>query len=176
MKKGLYAIALASVFLLGFSASRILEEAALDNERVTQVGIVVDDIEEATKAWAAFLGRTEVPQIMVAEGHDSRPTHFRGSSSDARAKLAFFQLENLTIELIEPLEGPSTWKEFLEEHGPGIHHIAFEVDQMENSVAAFSTLGISEVQYGGWGTGEYAYMDAEGSLALIIELLEHYTD
>ena len=34
--------------------------------------------------------------------------------------------------------------------------------------------GIKEIQHGGWGTGEYAYMDGAGSLELIIELLEHY--
>ena len=174
MKKLSYLIAAASIFFLGFSTSRHLDKSLIRDTKMTQVGIIVEDIEAASLAWANFLGLADPPMVSVAAGHESRPTALRGQASDARAKLAFFQLENITVELIEPLEGPSTWAEFLEEHGPGIHHIAFNVDDMEQSVALFEKAGIDEIQHGGWGTGEYAYMDASGSLELIIELLEHY--
>lgn len=174
MKTSLMVIIAASIFLLGFSTARTLDKSLIENKEMTQVGIIVDDIEQASQAWANFLGLEEVPGVSVAKGHESRPTTFRGNPSNSSAKLAFFQLPNLTIELIEPLEGPSTWREFLEEHGPGIHHIAFNVDNMKQSVKLFEDAGIKEVQHGGWGTGEYAYMDGAGSLELIIELLEHY--
>jgi len=176
MKTSLYVLIVVSLFLLGFSTAKILDGSLIDNQKMTQVGIVVDDIEKAAEAWSDFLGLDEVPGISVAEGHKSRPTAYRGEAINATAKLAFFQLENITIELIEPLEGPSTWEEFLKEHGPGIHHIAFNVDNMKRSVQLFGEAGIQEVQHGGWGSGEYAYMDASGSLELIIELLEHYKD
>ena len=174
MKTSMYIILAASIFLLGFSIAKTTEGSMIENKEMTQVGIIVEDIEKATEAWAAFLGMEEVPGISVAEGHESRPTVFRGDPSNASAKLSFFQLDNITIELIEPLEGNSTWREFLEEHGPGIHHIAFNVDNMKHSVKLFEAAGIREIQHGGWGTGEYAYMDGSGSLELIIELLEHY--
>jgi hypothetical protein len=41
---------------------------------------------------------------------------FRGSPSQGRAKLAFFNLNNIVLEIIEPIGGPSTWSEFLEKH------------------------------------------------------------
>lgn len=176
MKTIVYAVIAAAIFLMGFSIARKTDGSVLENKKMTQVGLIVDDIEEAAKAWSEFLGKDEVPRINVAEGHESRPTVFRGDPSNAKARLAFFQLENITIELIEPLEGPSTWREFLEEHGPGIHHVAFNVDKMEHSVQLYGEAGIHEVQHGGWGTGEYAYMDATSSLGLIIELLENYKD
>lgn len=176
MKTSFYLLMAASIFLLGFSVAKKSDASFIKDKKMTQVGIIVADIEKAAEAWTNFLGLDEVPGISVAEGHESRPTVFRGNPSDATARLAFFQLDNMTIELIEPLEGKSTWREFLEEHGPGIHHIAFNVDNMEHSVQLFGTAGIKEVQHGGWGTGEYAYMDASGSLELIIELLEHYKD
>lgn len=174
MKTSIYILVAASIFLLGFTVAKKTGGSLVDNQKMTQVGIIVDDIEKASEAWSNFLGLEELPKINVAEGHESRPTVYRGNPSDATAKLAFFQLDNMTIELIEPLEGKSTWREFLEENGPGIHHIAFNVENMKRSVKLFGEVGIKEVQHGGWGSGEYAYMDASGSLELIIELLENY--
>jgi methylmalonyl-CoA/ethylmalonyl-CoA epimerase len=167
---------MAPGILLGFSMGIKHRDAMIKNQKMTQVGVVVRDIEKASKAWAAFLGMEEVPEWMIASGHESRPTHFKGNPSGATAKLAFFQLENITVELIEPLEGPSTWHDFLETHGPGIHHIAFEVDNMKHTVPMMEAAGIKEEQHGGWGTGEYAYMNGSGSIELIVELLEHYKD
>ena len=174
MKTGMYILVAASIFLLGFSVAKKTDGSLIANKKMTQVGIVVEDIEKAAEAWARFLGMDEVPATSIAAGHESRPTVFRGKPSTATAKLAFFQLENISIELIEPMEGPSTWREFLEDHGPGIHHVAFNVDHMKHAVQLFGEAGIPEVQHGGWGTGEYAYLDGSGSLELIIELLEHY--
>ena len=174
MKPFGYVLVIASIFILGFSTGKKADRSLIEDKKMTQVGVVVEDIEQASRAWSNFLGIEKVPSINIAAGHDSRPTEFRGDPRNATAKLAFFQLDNITIELIEPLEGPSTWSEFLEEHGPGIHHIAFNVEKMSHSVPLFEQNGIREVQHGGWGTGEYAYMDGLDSLGLIIELLEHY--
>ncbi len=174
MKTSHYLIIASSIFLLGFTTAKISDGSLIKDKKMTHIGIIVDDIEKASEAWTNFLGIDEAPQITVAEGHESRPTVYRGNPSNATARLAFFQLDNIKIELIEPLKGPSTWREFLEENGPGIHHVAFNVDEMEHSVQLFKEIGIDEVQHGGWGTGEYAYMDASGSLELIVELLEDY--
>ena len=70
--------------------------------------------------------------------------------------------------------GPSTWQEFLDTKGEGIHHIAFNIKGMKSYIKAFEENGIPMVQHGGWDTGEYSYMDGSNNLALIIELLEHY--
>lgn len=176
MKKLFVIIIAASFFLLGLTIKKTSEKGLIQEKKMTQVGIIVEDIESAAEAWAAFLGMEEAPAISVASGHDSRPTAYRGKATDATAKLAFFQLDNITIELIEPDGKPSTWQEFLDENGPGIHHIAFQVDEMAPAVKNFEKHGIPEVQHGGWGTGEYAYMDGNTDLALIIELLDNYND
>ena len=169
-------LVIASIFLLGFSTGKKTSNSLIEDKKMTQVGIIVEDIEIAARAWSNFLGIEGEPNIIIAAGHESRPTNFRGDPSNATARLAFFQLDNITVELIEPLEGPSTWSEYLEEHGPGIHHIAFNVGKMKHTVPLLEKNGITEVQHGGWGTGEYAYMDALDSLGLIIELLENYQE
>lgn len=176
MKKSFIIIVAACFFMLGLSIQKPLEKGLVQEKKMTQVGIIVEDIESAAEAWSAFLGMEEAPPISVASGHASRPTAYRGKPTDATAKLAFFRLNNITIELIEPDGKPSTWQEFLDENGPGIHHIAFQVDEMAPVVKNFEKHGIPEVQHGGWGTGEYAYMDGRTDLALIIELLDNYND
>ncbi len=160
--------------IMGLTLDRSKPEVPVKEKRLMQVGIIVEDMEKSCRAWAAFLGIKEVPEIMVAFGHPSKPTEYKGEPSDAKARLAFFTLDNITIELIEPLGGESTWQEFLDEKGEGIHHIAFDVEDMSTSVTACREQGIPMVQCGGWGTGEYAYMDAVSVMGALIELLEHY--
>ncbi len=148
--------------------------ALISDQEMVQVGIIVKDIEKSARHWARFLGNEEMPDIFLAAESELNPTEYNGKATDASARLAFFQLDNITVELIEPVGGPSTWQEFLDTKGEGIHHIAFNIKGMKSYIKAFEENGIPMVQHGGWDTGEYSYMDGSGSLALIIELLEHY--
>jgi len=141
--------------------------------RVTQIGVVVHDIEKASQAYAEFLD-IDKPQWFLTDAVDKAHTVFKGDSTDARAKLAFFELSNITIELIEPVGGPSTWKEFLDNKGEGIHHIAFEIKDMEKKVELLTAGGLSLLQKGDYEGGHYCYMDGGSKLGLILELLENF--
>ncbi len=174
MKKTIIVIVAASFFMLGWTASQKKSEALIPKKEMVQVGIIVEDIEVAAEHWAQFLGLETIPNISTALGSQLNPTEYRGKPSSATARLAFFNLDNITIELIEPDGKPSTWQEFLETRGAGIHHIAFNVEGMDRYIQNFEAQGIPMVQHGGWDTGEYSYMDGSDNLALIIELLENY--
>jgi len=96
----------------------------------------------------------------------------RGKATDARAKLAFFQMgEQLSLELIEPIGGPSTWQEFLDTHGEGVHHIAFRVKGTDSILAQLESKGLTTVQTGDHTGGRYAYVDAMDTLKIFLELL-----
>jgi hypothetical protein len=135
--------------------------------------LVVKDIDKARVAWARVLG-VSAPEVSIAESHPSRPTRYRGNPSDAKAKLAFLDMGNLQIELIQPLGGKSTWQEFLDRNGEGIHHIAFSVKDINGVEKKFELHGMPTVQNGGWDGGAYSYIDASGDLGCILELLENY--
>ena len=111
-----------------------MEQNGLGTRRVAQIGLMVRNIEEASAAWAKLLG-CDVPKWHWTDGYDKARTEFRGKPTPARAKLAFFHLDNLDIELIEPDEQPSTWRAWLDEHGEGLHHIAFVIDGMAEESA-----------------------------------------
>ena len=140
---------------------------------VCQIGIIVRDIEKASKAWAKLL-EVKVPRHILTEPAEEAHTCLRGQSTDGRAKIALFQMENLWLELIEPVSGPSAWQEFLDTNGPGVHHIAFEVKNMDDQIAVFEGKGLSLLQRGQFPGGCYAYLDTAAELGTTVELLENY--
>ena len=60
---------------------------------------------------------------------------YHGQPADFTARMAFAELGPIELELIQPLAGESIWADFLAEHGPGLHHIRFNVPEMEPVVA-----------------------------------------
>lgn len=141
---------------------------------MTQVAIVVRDIERSADAYARLFGLPKPPIIETA-GFDEARTHYRGQPTEARAKLAFFDMGSLKLELIQPIGGPSTWQEFLDQHGEGIHHIAFHVKGMDEVLARLEANGVSTVQRGDYKGGRYAYTDGHPvGLGAVIELLEDF--
>lgn len=140
---------------------------------VTQIGLVVRDIEKTSKAYADFLG-VDVPEWSFTDTVDKAHTIFKDRLTEARAKLAFFRLKNITIELIEPVGGPSTWQEFLDENGEGIHHIAFEIKGMDEKIIQLQRKGMTLLQKGDYEGGRYSYMDSSKQLGVILELLENF--
>ncbi len=148
-------------------------EQVLTSKTVTQVAVIVRDIDKARHAWAEVLG-VPVPEAGIAEGHSSRPTRYKGDLSDAKALLAFISMDNLQIEIIQPLGGKSTWQDYLDRYGEGIHHIAFQVKDINNMEKKFALQGMPAVMNGGWDGGAYSYIDATSKLGCVLELLENY--
>ena len=72
-----------------------------------------------------------MPKIIETPGYAKAKTVVNGQPSEATAKLAFFQTGQLVIELIQPDETPSVWRDHLDKFGEGVHHIAFRVDSVD---------------------------------------------
>jgi len=139
---------------------------------VTQIGILVNDIEKAAQDYSDLLG-VEKPQIVMTATPDIAKTQYLGKATPARTKQAFFHVgPNVDIELLEPDHEPSTWRHDLDTYGEGIHHIAFVVNGMEKVVQALDRKGLKEIQKGEWKGGRYSYIDAKDTLKLTLELLE----
>jgi methylmalonyl-CoA/ethylmalonyl-CoA epimerase len=145
---------------------------SLGTTTVTQVAIIVRDIEAKARAWARILG-LPVPDVIVTDPVEVAQTEYRGQPSPARAKLAFFQLGQVSLELIEPIGGPSTWQEHLDAHGESLHHIAFQIQGMQDKLAYLDANGIPLIQRGEFKGGRYAYVDGPQTLGTVLELLEN---
>ena len=149
-----------------------MAEQELGSTIVTQVGIIVGDIEAKSRAWAEVLG-VPVPEIMITDDYERAQTEYDGKPSNARAKLAFFHLGQVDLELIEPVGEPSTWRDQLDAHGDSLHHIAFEIKGMPEKIAYLEAKGLSLIQRGEYPGGRYAYVDGNAQLGAILELLEN---
>lgn len=141
-----------------------------DFKKVTQVAMVVKDAEAKAKVFAQIFG-VDVPEGRWTEPYDTAHTTFNGEPTEARSKLVFFEMENLQIELIQPDGKPSTWQQYLDKHGEGIHHIAFFVKDMEGELTRLGEIGMNLEQRGQYTGGEYAYLNGGELLPCIFELL-----
>ena len=150
----------------------------LGTSTLAQVGFIVRDLEVSKKKWAEFLG-CPVPPSVDGGRYEVTGTTVEGQPApDANCLMAFFTVgEHIQIELIQPNGVKSTWQNFLDEHGEGIHHLAFNVKDTDGKIKALEDFaGAKVVQRGkyGSGTGEYTYLDAHGQLKCMLELLENY--
>lgn len=143
---------------------------------VAQVGFIVKDVEETKKKWAEFLG-VDVPETQPIGDYAVTGTTYKGEPApEAYCWMAFFDVgPGLQLELIQPNEKPSTWRDYLDEHGEGIHHVAFQIRDSKEQVARAEAAGLKLIQRGvyGDGSGEYNYLEAP-ELKCIVELLESY--
>lgn len=145
-------------------------EGVLGTRRVAQIGFVVRDAAAKAATWAALFG-VPMPEIRTTDDPALAGTRFQGAPTEGGAKLAFFKLENIEIELIEPVGGPSTWQHHLDTYGEGVHHLGFWVEEMEKRVADCVAAGAPLEQSGGWDGGCYRYLDGRQAFGTVLELL-----
>lgn len=149
-----------------------MDKSILGTQIVTQIGIIVKDIDKVSQSYADFFGM-EKPKWFWTDTAEIAQTEYNGETSEARSKLAFIDAGQLQIELIEPDHNPSTWREFLDEKGEGVHHIALGIKGMNQKIELLKGKNMSLIQKGEYTGGRYAYMDTFDELKVLIELLEN---
>ena len=143
---------------------------------VDQIGIVVRDLHEMVAALEQILGIKGF-RVMEwpVEGIDPQST-YHGKPGNFRLQLAFGTIGKTQIEIIQPLEGQNIYSDFLEEHGPGLHHFRLTVPDFEERVESLESSGIEKIASGtGVHVGsEWAYFDTSNLLqGVIVELRKH---
>lgn len=140
-------------------------------KKLSQVAIVVRDIEAARKRYADFLGVPE-PEIIITEPGSNVNLKYRGHASNDAAKLAFFDLGGVALELIEPIGNDSAWAEGLDEKGERVHHLAFWTEDMKAAKDHLDEHGAPMIMRGDMGEGQYAYFDGIDNFGCFFEILE----
>jgi hypothetical protein len=145
----------------------------LRNPQIDQVGMVVPDAVSAAEKLDRILGIGPFRVVeWPVEGVDSEAT-YRGQPGRFRIRVAFAQVGPMQLELVEPLEGDSIWSEFLQQRGPGLHHVRLSVHDFESVVAGLEAAGLEKVCSGtGFHVGtRWAYFDTTHLLnGLVVEI------
>lgn len=146
----------------------------LQDTRLAQIGFIVKDIEKTKKEFARFFGVPEPPTVNSGEYAVTKAEYRGQPAPQAQCKMCFFYFGDLQMELIEPNAAPSAWREHLEQHGEGLHHLAFNVKGMKMNIERCEEWGMKLLQRGEYrrGDGRYAFLDAGDSLKMVVELLE----
>ena len=146
---------------------------ALAGRKIDQVCFVVEDLEKAIETWSPIYdGEWRVYTYTPENVHNLL---YRGKPGTFRLRLALAG-SSPQIELIQPLEGPSIYHDWIDVHGYGLHHFGFFVPDVAESIREFEAAGIPNIQsgngYGLDGDGGFAYFDLEGTHQLVLEAIE----
>ena len=128
-------------------------------KRVNHLGIIVNDLDGAVQSFTEHLGL----ELDHVEQY--------GDELD----IAFLPCGETLVELIKPRTNRGSNAEYLEEHGPGIQHVAFEVDDLDAALAELSGHGVEPLSDGplpGAGGMRIAFLDPRAFGGILVELCE----
>ncbi len=129
--------------------------------KVDHIGIAVNDVEQVARFYSEALGiEVSEPEYMEAEG----------------VKIVFLPKNSGLIELLEPVSETSAIKKFLENRGEGMHHVCFEVEDIEatmRQVSAFGAQLVDEQPRIGRDGNRLAFVHPKSAHGVLIELLEN---
>lgn len=144
---------------------------------VVQFAWVTDDLDATEQALRATVGAgtwTRMPGIHFGP----ETCVLRGEPADFTADVSLAYVGDLQLEVIRPAGGASIYAEYLAEHGPGLHHVCCEVDDMDAALARAAEDGLDVVQAGSMAGGlmRFAYLDVAAAGAGLVELAEISSD
>lgn len=140
--------------------------------KILQIGLVVRDLDAAMrKQWEIFgIGPWSV---YTMNEENMRDTKIRGKPCTFSMKVALAMLDDMQIELIQPLDEDGIYTEFLREHGEGMHHAACAVADFQRTIARLAQEGVQVLMEGVTEDGlGFAYLDTRNSLACITEIYD----
>jgi methylmalonyl-CoA/ethylmalonyl-CoA epimerase len=128
--------------------------------KIEHLGIAVNSIEQGKSFWSDVLG-----------------LEFEGSETVAEQKVttAFFPVGESEVELLESTAPDGPVAKFLEKKGEGIHHVAFQVENLEEALAELKEKGIrliDEKPRKGAGGKKIAFLHPKATSGVLVELCE----
>jgi len=142
---------------------------------VAQIGILVKDLDQSVKFYWELFGIG--PWNFYTYGKPLvKEMTYMGEATTYHMRLALANMGTMRIELIELGEGPTIYKDFVQEHGFGAQHVGVLVDDMHTALQQAELAGFKMIQDGSGfgldGDGHFAYLDTQDKIGVTIELIE----
>jgi len=129
-------------------------------KKISHIAVVVPELEGAMSFWVEALG------LSLAHVEHAR---------DQGVDVAFLPAGESDIELLEPVDPESGVARYLQKRGPGMHHICFEVEDINATLARLKAADvplINEEPTIGTGGKKIAFIHPKGTGGVLIELYE----
>ena len=129
-------------------------------KKIDHIGIAVHSIDKTRGFYEQALG-------LHCEGIEEVPSQ--------KVRTAFFSLGEAHIELLEPIDDNSPIAKFLEKRGEGIHHIAYQSDDVAAQLDKARTAGcklINEQPVAGAGGKQIAFLHPKSTHGVLTEICE----
>lgn len=134
-----------------------------------QICLVVRDADRTMKHFKDLL-HVEDEKLKTIPSPATAPTFYRGKQIDTKTKYYVFQYGGLTIEITEPDEESSVWKEVLDTRGEGLCYLGVKVDDSEQVVDFLERQGFPRVHYGGTPDSNYNIVDTSEALGFMLNV------
>lgn len=128
--------------------------------RVHHIGIAVHDLDATIELYRTAFGVTEWERISMPERH---------------MEIVVCRVGETLIEFITPTAPEAAFTKFLKERGEGLHHIAYQVDQIEPALRTLDDRGIRLIdEHGRPGMHDtcVAFLHPKAMMGVLIELVE----
>ncbi len=142
-------------------------------DNIIQIGVVVDNVDATVTKYRELLDLHDW-HINYVDTESGKGSNFRKGKAPvpAKAKIAWINIGNVELEIIEPQDEDSVYSQFLRDKGPGVHHVMFATpnyDQCAERMAgnSIAVLGSGELQH-----TRFQMFDTQECLGLICEIAE----
>lgn len=135
----------------------------------------MEGIEAALDAWCDVFDVPR-PEIRVTEAQPNPNETYRGEVASYGLKFAVIDAADrgFVIEIHEPDHNPSTFREYLDKHGAGVHHLGFEVGAARDAVVEeFAEKGYPIRNVGVYADGSLTIVDGEDTLGVNLNIKPH---
>ena len=140
-----------------------------------QIGAVVTDLDQTIQALTEVFGFGPFRVFdWPPPDRSDIEEYYYGKRVHFKARKGFVDMGAVELELIQPLEGESIYFDFLREHGPGLHHIRFNIPELEPVVDYLAGHEIKVSQKGsGLRPGTvWANFDTERLIGFTMEVMK----
>lgn len=127
-------------------------------QKIAHIGVALKNVEEAEKFYAEVL---------------NLPVHGREESKEN--KVAFIPVGDTAIELLQGMTPDAPITRFIEKKGEGVHHIAYQVDNIEKALEELKAKGVAlidEKPRRGAHNSKIAFLHPKNTYGVLIELVE----
>jgi methylmalonyl-CoA epimerase len=127
-------------------------------QKIAHIGVAVKNMEEAEKFYTKALSLEITGRELAGE-----------------IKITFIQVGDTAIELLQSTTPGGVITKFIEEKGEGIHHISYQVEDIESALKDLKAKGVSLIDSQpkkGFHNPRIAFLNPESSHGVLLELVE----